>query len=65
MEKVEKVHFIVAIVLSDTIMYQNVTLMEFKRSRSYGDLIQRPPGSCLSTFSKGFSSEITRPCLFR
>ena len=63
MEKIEKVHFLVVVVLFDTIMHQNLTPMEFWRSRSFGD--QKPPVSCLSTFSKGFSSETTGPISFK
>ena len=36
-----------------------------KRPRSFGDLGQRSHASCLSTFSKGLSSETTRPILFK
>ena len=53
--------FLVAIVLFDTIMHDNLTPVEFLRLRSFGGLDQRSPISCLSTFSKGFSSETTGP----
>ena len=54
-----KTVFLVAIMLLDTIMHQNLTPMEFKRSRSTGDFGQRSAFTCLSTFSKGFSSVTT------
>ena len=38
MEKVEKVHFFVAIELFDTIVHSNSTTIKFWRSRSFGDL---------------------------
>ena len=55
----------VAIVLFDTIMHQELTPMEFKRSRSFGDIGQRSPVSCLSIFSKGFFSETAKPISFK
>ena len=56
MEKVEKVHLLIAIVLFGTMVHSNSTNMKFWRSRSFDDLGQRSHVSCLSTFSKGFSS---------
>ena len=41
MEKVEKVQFLAAVVLFDTIMHSNSTTMKVWRSRSFGDLGQR------------------------
>ena len=48
-------HFLVAVVLFDTIMH----------SDSFGDFGQRSQVSCLSTFSKGFFSETTVPISFK
>ena len=62
---IEKVHFLVVIVLFDTTMHQNLTLIEFWRSRSLGDLGQRSYVSCLLTFSKGFSYETFWPVSFK
>ena len=53
MEKEGKVHFLVAVVLFNT-MHQSLIPTEFQRTRSSGDLSQRSNVSCLSTFSKGF-----------
>ena len=64
-KKLKKCTFLVAIVLFGTIMHSDSTTMEFWRSRSFGDLGQRSHVSCLSTFSKGFSSETTGPILFK
>ena len=61
MKTVEKVHFLVAVVLFDTVMNSISTPMKFCRSRLFGELGQRSHVSCLSLLSKGFSSETSRP----
>ena len=50
--------------LFDKIMHQNLSLMGFQRPRSFGELDQMSHVSCLSTFSKGFSSETTETISF-
>ena len=55
----------IAFVLFDTIMHSDSTTMKIYRSRSFCDLGWRSHVSCLSTVSMGFSSETTRPILFK
>ena len=57
MGNVEKVTFSVAILLFDMKMHSDSTTKKFYRSRSFGDLVQRSLISCLSTFSKDFSTD--------
>ena len=65
MEKVEKVHILVTIVLFDTTVHSNSTTMIFCRSRSFDDIGQGSDIRCLSIFSKEFSSETTRSVSFK
>ena len=61
MEKVEKDHFLVAIVPFDTVMHQNLTPMKFWRSRSFVDLGQSSHVSCLVNIFKGIVPETPGP----
>ena len=61
MKKVEKVTFYVAVRLFDMKVHSNSTPKKFYRSGSLVGLGQRSLVSCLSTFSREFSSETYRP----
>ena len=65
MEEVGTMHFLVAIVLFNTKMHQNLAPKGFTRSRSFGDLGKSSHVSCLSKFSKGFFSETTGTISFK
>ena len=54
-----------AIVAFDIKMHSNSVPKKFCRSRSFGDFGLSSLVSCLSTFSKDFSSENTGPILFK
>ena len=58
-------HFSVAILLFDKIVHSDSTTMKFWRPQLFGHLGQRPRISCLSTKSKGLSSETSGPISFK
>ena len=58
-------HFLIAIVLFDTIEHSNTTTLKFWRSKSFGELGLRSHVSCLLTFSKDFIIETDEPISFK